>query len=170
MISINVSPQQFRQPRFVSQVREILGDGALAQHLCFELTETTMMDHPETKLEGLKELKELGLRLSIDDFGVGYSSLSYLRRFPIDELKIDKSFVDELETSEDSAAIVLAIIAMGRSLGLTLVAEGIETAGQMEFLRANRCDEAQGFLMSRPLPAGDFAAGWLSGTPVWPAP
>lgn len=161
VVSINVSPQQFRQPRFVSLVREILGDGALARHLCFELTETTMMDHPETKLDALKELKELGLRLSIDDFGVGYSSLSYLRRFPIDELKIDKSFVDELETSEDSAAIVLAIIAMGRSLGLKLVAEGIETTGQMEFLRVNRCDEAQGFLMSRPLPAGDFAEQWL---------
>ncbi len=162
-VSINVSPQQFRQQDFIWTVRHLLERNRLARHLCFELTETSMMDHPETKLEGLKELKAMGLRLSIDDFGVGYSSLSYLRRFPIDELKIDKSFIDEVETDEDSAAIVVAIIAMAKSLGLTVVAEGVETRGQLDFLRARKCEECQGFLFSKPLPAGEFARTWLHG-------
>ena len=162
--SINVSPQQFRQPGFISAVRRILGKSGLARHLCFELTETTMMDHPEAKLDDLKELKDLGLRLSIDDFGVGYSSLSYLRRLPIDELKIDKSFIDEVETSADSAAIVVAIIAMAKSLGLTVVAEGVETRAQLAFLRERNCDACQGYLFSKPLPADEFARVWLGDT------
>ena len=160
-VSINVAPQQFRQPHFIASVRRLLESAGVARHLCFELTETTMMDHPETKLEGLHELKQMGLRLSIDDFGVGYSSLSYLRRFPLDELKIDKSFIDEVESSEDSAAIVVAIIAMARSLGLAVVAEGVETRGQLEFLAARNCGECQGYLFSKPVSAQEFERTWL---------
>jgi diguanylate cyclase (GGDEF)-like protein len=166
MLSINVSARQFAQADFIENVTEVMGDRAMAGRLCFELTETSMMEKPESKLEGLNELRNLGLSLSIDDFGVGYSSFSYLRRMPIDELKIDKSFIDEVETSEDSAAIVVAIIAMAKSLGLATVAEGVETEGQARFLRANGCGDCQGYFFARPMPAADFEEKWLRTAPA----
>ncbi|MDB5804564.1 MAG: gmr 3 [Betaproteobacteria bacterium] len=164
MLSINVSARQFAQADFIENVRRVMAGGGMAGHLCFELTETSMMEKPESKIEGLKELKNLGLSLSIDDFGVGYSSFSYLRRMPIDELKIDKSFVDEIESSEDSAAIVIAIIAMAKSLGLATVAEGVETEGQARFLRENGCGDCQGYFFARPMPAIEFEEQWLRKT------
>jgi len=103
--------------------------------------------------------------LAVDDFGTGYSSLSYLRKFPIDALKIDQSFVREITTEPDEATIVTAIISMGRSLKLRVVAEGVETAEELAFLRANRCDEAQGYYFSRPIPPGQFAALLEAGIP-----
>ena len=162
-LSFNASAQQFAQPQFIQTVHRIIGRSALARHLCMELTETSMMANPQASLQALRELKEMGLKLSIDDFGTGYSSLSYLQRFPIDELKIDKSFVDGVLDDVDSAAIVVAIIAMAKSLGLSLVAEGVETAEQLAFLRDRGCDQCQGYLFSKPVPADEFARLWLKG-------
>ena len=125
-----------------------------------------MMANPQASLATLRELKEMGLSLSVDDFGTGYSSLSYLQRFPIDELKIDKSFIDGVVGDIDSAAIVVAIIAMAKSLGLSLVAEGVETAEQLAFLRDKGCDQCQGYLVSKPVPADEFARVWLREAPA----
>jgi EAL domain-containing protein (putative c-di-GMP-specific phosphodiesterase class I) len=120
-----------------------------------ELTESVMHDAPQ--LVGmLAELKRIGLHIAIDDFGTGYSSLSSLKRFPLDRLKIDRSFVEHIASDPDDAAIVRTIIALGRNLGLKVVAEGVETAEQMHFLRAHACDEAQGYYFSRPVPTQQF--------------
>ena len=165
-LSFNASAQQFGQPQFIQTVRGIVGRTGLARHLCMELTETSMMANPQASLATLRELKEMGLSLSVDDFGTGYSSLSYLQRFPIDELKIDKSFIDGVVGDIDSAAIVVAIIAMAKSLGLSLVAEGVETAEQLAFLRDKGCDQCQGYLVSKPVPADEFARVWLREAPA----
>ena len=116
------------------------------------------MSHADRVSARLGELREIGVQLSIDDFGTGYSSLAYLRTLPIDELKIDRCFLNDVETDQDSAAIVRAIIALAHSLDLTVVAEGIETVGQLSFLRAHACQSGQGFLFSRPVPAKQFEA------------
>jgi EAL domain-containing protein (putative c-di-GMP-specific phosphodiesterase class I) len=139
-------------------------EAALAEHevvaadLCLELTESAVMTQAMEGVRTLERLREIGVALSIDDFGTGYSSLSRLKRFPIDEIKIDRSFVTEVESDKDNAAIVTAVLAMGHGLGLRVVAEGVETPGQLAFLEQCGCDECQGFLFSRPLPAADFAA------------
>ncbi len=125
-------------------------------YLELELTEGTTMENAEATIRTLHELKEMGVHLSIDDFGTGYSSLSYLKRFPLDTLKIDRSFVQDITTSPDSAAITLAIIAMAHSLGLKVIAEGVETEEQLAFLRSHGCDEMQGYLFSRPIPIDAF--------------
>jgi EAL domain-containing protein (putative c-di-GMP-specific phosphodiesterase class I) len=124
--------------------------------LQLELTEGIMMDDKEATIRALSHLKDLGVRLSIDDFGTGYSSLSYLSRFPLDELKIDRSFVIDLNKSENDASLVIAIIAMARSLRLQLVAEGVETYEQYHFLRNHGASVIQGYLFSRPVPLAEL--------------
>jgi EAL domain-containing protein (putative c-di-GMP-specific phosphodiesterase class I) len=128
-----------------------------------ELTESVLMKNASSTALILKSLKEKGVRLAVDDFGTGYSSLSYLRRFPIDALKIDQSFVHQIANSSEEPTIVAAIIGMGRSLKLRVVAEGVETEEQLAFLQRNCCDEAQGYLFSRPVPAQQFATFLLQG-------
>ncbi|MEP4485452.1 MAG: EAL domain-containing protein [Halioglobus sp.] len=151
-VSVNVSALQFNA-RFIAQVKAVLDEYQLSpDSLELELTEGIMIDDNESILAALHALKELGVRLSIDDFGTGYSSLSYLSKFPLDELKIDRSFVIELEKSESDAALVTAIIAMGKSLKLEIVAEGVETHAQYEFLTSRGATLIQGYLFSKPLP------------------
>ena len=116
------------------------------------------MQSPEASVRTLYDLKKLGIRISLDDFGTGHSSLSYLKRFPLDTLKVDRAFINDVCLDEENAAIVRAIIGLGHNLGLKLVAEGVETAGQLQFLRTEGCDLIQGFLMSRAIPAAAFAA------------
>jgi len=129
-----------------------------------------LMQNVETTMVALNRLKALGTRLAIDDFGTGYSSLSYLRRFPIDVLKIDQSFIRGLCNDSNDAALVSAIISLGKSLGLNVIAEGIETAEQLAFLKAHDCEEGQGYFFSKALPADDFAH-WLASAapPPWTA-
>jgi diguanylate cyclase (GGDEF)-like protein len=161
-IAINVSSYQFRHGRFAETVAQTLIDtGAEAQDFGLELTEGVIMDNVKNNVETLRQLKEIGLKLSIDDFGTGYSSLSYLNKFPLDELKIDRSFIQEIRGPQDRSAIITAIIAMAHSLGLRVVAEGVETASQLAFLEAQGCDEFQGYLKSKPLPAHEFAERFL---------
>jgi EAL domain-containing protein (putative c-di-GMP-specific phosphodiesterase class I) len=156
-LSINFSARQFQQPTFIENVTEILQETKLdPAWLEFELTEGSVMKDPETAIEKLHELRRMGIRIAIDDFGTGYSSLSYLKRFPIDSLKIDQSFVADLCTDEDDAAIVAAIITLGHALGLTVVAEGVETSEQLERLAALGCDVLQGFLFSKSLSTEEF--------------
>ena len=158
VVSVNLSPRQFRQRDLLSTMVEIMEESRLeARFLELEITETTVMHQAEEVAGMLARLAEVGVRLSIDDFGTGYSSLSYLKRFPVHKLKIDQSFVREITTDGDDAAIVGAIVAMARSLKLLVIAEGVETAQQLEFLRGLGCDEYQGFLFSKPIPATDFA-------------
>ncbi len=159
VVSVNVSPRQFREGNMVQTVAEALEHSGLpARYLQLELTESMVMHDAEKFVSMLREIKKLGVQLAIDDFGTGYSSLSYLKRFPVDHLKIDRSFVKDLVTDPDDAAIVQAIIALGHKLGLRMVAEGVETEEQREFLLRSRCDEMQGFLFCKPLPVADFAA------------
>ena len=158
-VSVNVSSHQFRQRVLARDVQAALsGSGIAARLLCLELTESTIMEHAQDNVRTLMALKDSGVSLSIDDFGTGYSSLSYLKRFPIDEIKIDRSFVSGVERDKDNAAIVTAVIAMAHSLGLRVVAEGVETPLELAYLLQQGCDECQGFLYSRPLPAADFGA------------
>jgi EAL domain-containing protein (putative c-di-GMP-specific phosphodiesterase class I) len=126
--------------------------------LSLELTESAIMDGGPENIVVLNELREIGVGLSIDDFGTGYSSLSHLKRFPLDEIKIDRTFLADITSDRDNAGIAIAIIGMGHSLGLRVVAEGVETAEQLAFVRAQNCDEAQGFLFGRPMPAEEFGA------------
>jgi EAL domain-containing protein (putative c-di-GMP-specific phosphodiesterase class I) len=162
-IAVNVSSHQFRQRRLPETVADALkATGARVEDISLELTEGVIMGNAQANVEALRQLKEMGLKLSIDDFGTGYSSLSYLNRFPLDELKIDRSFVIEIRSPDDRAAIIAAIIAMAHSLGLTVVAEGVETEIQRADLQAQSCDEFQGFLVSKPVPADDFAAKFLA--------
>ncbi|HTF88959.1 MAG TPA: GGDEF domain-containing response regulator [Planctomycetota bacterium] len=158
-MAVNISPVQFRQRDLYESVMRILRATELDPHwLEFELTEGLLMQDAESAVSLLQRFKALGLHLSIDDFGTGYSSLSYLKRFPIDALKIDQSFVREMATSTDDAALVTAIILMGRSLKLRVVAEGVETRSQLGLLRILQCDEIQGYLISRPVAADEMAA------------
>ncbi|MEE4379526.1 MAG: EAL domain-containing protein [Candidatus Competibacteraceae bacterium] len=157
-LTVNVSSRQFRGNQLVHAVVQALQkSGLAADFLELEITETLLMtDLPETT-NALQELHALGVRLSVDDFGTGYSSLSYLRRFPVDTLKIDKSFIGDVGDDPDDAALVEAIIAMGRSLNLDVAAEGVETREQLEFLRVRACDLAQGYYFGRPMPPERFA-------------
>jgi diguanylate cyclase (GGDEF)-like protein/PAS domain S-box-containing protein len=155
-VSTNVSAYQFNDSDLPLTIAEALRSADLeARHLCVELTESVMMENAEETIRTIQEIKKLGLKISMDDFGTGYSSLSYLRRLPIDTLKIDKSFVRQMPHDGQDAAIAMLIIGMARNLQLSVVAEGVETEEQMEFLRVRDCDMAQGYLISRPLPAAD---------------
>ena len=161
---MNVSPVQFREEGLLDSVVEALQRSQLPrEHLVIEITEGAIMQDPRRAAFVLEALKDLGLRVSIDDFGTGYSSLASLKRFPVDELKIDGSFVKGVPNDGDDAAIVTAIVVMAHSLGLKVVAEGVETHAQLEFLDELGCDEIQGFLASPAIPADDwpgFLRGW----------
>jgi EAL domain-containing protein (putative c-di-GMP-specific phosphodiesterase class I) len=159
-VAVNVSTRQFRQESLVKTVARILVESGLnPEHLELELTESMVMYNADAAIAILHELKSLGVRLSVDDFGTGYSSLSYLRRLPIDCLKIDQSFVthigDRIDT--DDGLLAQAIISLGHSLKLRVIAEGVETEAQVRFLKMHACDEAQGFYYSEPLSAHDYA-------------
>ncbi len=157
-VSVNLSVKQLRQGNFVSLVRQVLEDTGLpATMLELELTESQLLDDIDNAISISEQLRALGVKLAIDDFGTGFSSLSYLKRFPVDYVKIDRSFISELEHSSQDAAITRAIIAMVHSLERKVVAEGVETQAQMDFLKANHCDEIQGYLLSPPVPALQFA-------------
>jgi EAL domain-containing protein (putative c-di-GMP-specific phosphodiesterase class I) len=152
-VSVNVSGRQFQHQNPAALVTRVLGETGLAPaHLELEITESTLMKDSDGALATLRALKETGVHLAIDDFGTGYSSLSYLRSFPIDALKVDRSFVRELTTRADDAAIVSAIIAMAHSLKLKVIAEGVEHEQHLEWLYAAKCDEVQGYHISRPVP------------------
>jgi diguanylate cyclase (GGDEF)-like protein len=156
-ISVNISSRQFRSESLVETIRDALESSGLApESLELELTESLLVESAENAVTIMQRLKALGVTLSIDDFGTGYSSLNYLKRFPIDCLKIDSSFVHDLHTSAKDAAIVEAISALAKSLGIGLVAEGVEETRQADFLRARYCTELQGFLFSRPLAAEEI--------------
>ena len=160
-LAVNLSPRQFRQDRLTEIVAEILADtGITPRQLELEVTESLLMDNTELSISTLSGLREMGVKVAVDDFGTGYSSLNYLRRFPIDILKIDKSFVCELTSNVDDAAIAAAIIALAHSLRLTVIAEGVETEAQLNHLRRQGCDQAQGFFISRPLPA-EACLDWM---------
>jgi diguanylate cyclase (GGDEF)-like protein/PAS domain S-box-containing protein len=151
-IAVNLSARQFAQHDLVEMVRSALADVDLhPSYLELEITETTAMQNAEVTVDVLRALREIGVGISIDDFGMGYSSLNYLKRFPITAVKIDRAFVRDLATDEGDAAIVSAVIGMARSLRLRVIAEGVETAEQFAFLRGKNCDEAQGFYFSRPV-------------------
>jgi diguanylate cyclase (GGDEF)-like protein/PAS domain S-box-containing protein len=157
-VAVNLSPVQFRQRTLATTVALALAASGLAPHrLELEITESVLLLDNEANLATLRQLQALGTRISLDDFGTGYSSLSYLRSFPFDKIKIDRSFVADLEQSSDCTAIVRAVTTLGKSLGMTTVAEGVETPLQLERLRAEGCREAQGYLFSRPLPAREIA-------------
>lgn len=156
-LSVNFSARQFQQQTFIADVAHILKETNLdPRWLELELTESSIMKDPETAIEKLHELKLMGIRVAVDDFGTGYSSLNYLKRFPIDTLKIDKSFVSDVCRDPHDTAIVRAIINLGHALDLTVVAEGVETKEQLQYLSALECDVLQGFLFSKALPATAF--------------
>jgi diguanylate cyclase (GGDEF)-like protein len=156
-ISVNVSSQQFGRSNLPEVVESALESSGLpASHLVLELTESMLMQNPERTSKLLERIKRMGVTISIDDFGTGYSSLAYLKRFSLDELKIDRSFVQGVPEDADDGAIVTAILAMAHSLGLKVVAEGVETVDQLAFLAANGCDEYQGYLFSKPVPAAEW--------------
>jgi EAL domain-containing protein (putative c-di-GMP-specific phosphodiesterase class I)/CheY-like chemotaxis protein len=155
-VSINISPRQLQQKRFAEAIKNILVESEVeASYIKFEIAETTLMRNPDEVATTLMSLSQLGIVLSIDEFGRGYSSLGYLKRFPLSELKIDRSFIEEVETNSDSAAIVIAAIELAHKFGLKVGAEGIETAVQLLFLRSHGCDEMQGYYFSKPLSISD---------------
>ncbi len=163
-VSVNVSPIQFRHPRFVAGVEATLAEtGIEPARLTLEITEGMLIDDLSDTAQKLRELKALGLRLSIDDFGTGYSSLYYLKHLPLDELKIDRAYVQDITEDRNDAAIVETILAMARHLGLEVVAEGVETDEQARFLRDNGCHRYQGYLYARPRPAADCFASLEDG-------
>jgi EAL domain-containing protein (putative c-di-GMP-specific phosphodiesterase class I) len=159
-VSVNLSARQFWGGGLARMVAAALTEtGSNPLHLELELTESMVMHDAETVIATLKELKALGVQLSVDDFGTGYSSLSYLKRLPVDALKIDGAFVRDIDAGGDSDSGILAkaIISLGHSLRLKVVAEGAETGEQVEFLKTQLCDEVQGYYFGRPMPAEEFA-------------
>jgi diguanylate cyclase (GGDEF)-like protein/PAS domain S-box-containing protein len=158
-LAVNVSPRQFHQAAFVSQVLAALaGSGADARHLKLELTEGLLLQDVEDTIAKMAQLKGYGVGFSLDDFGTGYSSLSYLKRLPLDQLKIDQGFVRDVLTDPNDATIARTIVALGTSLGLHVIAEGVETEAQREFLARSDCHAWQGYLLSRPVPVAEFEA------------
>jgi diguanylate cyclase (GGDEF)-like protein len=156
-VAVNVSPAQFKSDRLVETIISALASSGLsAKRLEVEITEGVLLQESEKTLQTLHRLRELGVRVSMDDFGTGYSSLSYLRSFPFDKIKIDRSFVKDLSSKPDGDAIIRAIAGLGKSLGMTTVAEGVETPEQMQRIRDEGCTDVQGYLISRPIPADDL--------------
>jgi EAL domain-containing protein (putative c-di-GMP-specific phosphodiesterase class I) len=156
-LAVNVSAKQFRKTDFVEQVQSVLLEtGAKPSHLKLELTESTVLENVEDTIAKMRELKLLGISFSMDDFGTGYSSLQYLKRLPLDQIKIDQSFVRDITTDPNDAAIVQTIIAMTEAMGLNVIAEGVETAEQQEFLDLRGCHAFQGYLFGKPVPLEQF--------------
>ena len=156
-VAVNLSGFQLERKDFVERVRAILKETGVPGNLLeFEITETVIMQNPEFAVNILNQLRDMDIHISIDDFGTGYSSLAHLKRFSVNTLKIDKSFVNEVDLNDTDAAIASAIIAMGKSLNLSVIAEGVETEGQREFLKKEDCNEMQGYLFSKPLPAEEI--------------
>ena len=157
-IAINLSPVQFKSSNLIPTIVSALANSGVApSRLELEITEGVLLQSSETTLKTLHQLRALGLRISMDDFGTGYSSLSYLRSFPFDKIKIDRSFVADLDKNTDCASIVHAVTFLGASLGMSTTAEGVETAEEFERLRADGCTEVQGYLFSPPQPATEVA-------------
>ena len=157
-IAVNLSPVQFKCRTLVDQVVAALDEAGLApERLELEITESLLLADTDSVLEVLHRLRGLGVRISLDDFGTGYSSLRYLRSFPFDKIKIDRSFTSEVGSRKDALAIIQAVVSLGHSLGMSTTAEGVETEEQLEAVRAQGCDEVQGFLFSPPLPASGVA-------------
>ena len=160
-MSVNLSGVQLRQPDLVEQIEQTLHEAGLqGRHLALELTEGIAMENPDAVTTLFMRLRAMGVRISIDDFGTGYSSLAYLRQFPVDTLKIDRSFIQGVERDSDREAIVASTMAMAQRLGLHVIAEGVETSEQVSILRSLQCDCAQGYLFAEPLPS-DAAADLL---------
>jgi diguanylate cyclase (GGDEF)-like protein/PAS domain S-box-containing protein len=158
-VSVNLSARQFTDDRLVAEVSDALTTAGLPSRLLeLEITESAMMEHPDRAAEKLAELRSLGVRCSVDDFGTGFSSLARLKKFPLASVKIDRSFIGDLPDDADDAAITTAVIAMAHSLRLAVVAEGVETAAQVRFLRERNCDEVHGYFFAKPLPAGEVPA------------
>jgi EAL domain-containing protein (putative c-di-GMP-specific phosphodiesterase class I) len=165
-MAVNVSAMEFRDDDFLDALFAILKETGLdPRNLELELTESVLMKRAESAASVLKTLRESGVQVAVDDFGTGYSSLSYLRKFPIDALKIDQSFVRQITTAPDDTTIVTAVIGMGRSLKLRVVAEGVETQAELEFLQTHQCDQAQGYLFSKPVLPQQFANLLKTGIP-----
>jgi len=157
-MAVNLSVRQFADENLLNDIADALESSGMKPELLeLELTESMVMQNVERAGKLLSAIKQLGVRLAIDDFGVGYSSLTHLKRFPIDTLKVDRSFIRELPQNPEDKAITEAIIAMGKSLNLTVVAEGVETLEQETFLRDHACDEPQGYYFSRPITSDQFA-------------
>ena len=156
-VSVNVSPIQLAKPDFVATVQSVLTATGLEPHrLVLECTETIFIEDSEKMLSTLHSLKQIGVQIALDDFGTGYSSLSYLRSFPFDIVKIDRSFISDLDASTSSSVIVQAVILIAGSLGIKTVAEGVETEPQLQLLKLLGCNDVQGYLLGKPAPAGDI--------------
>ena len=161
-VAVNLSARQFNDPRLIALLRRVLSDSGLPPGLlALEITETTAMHQTDVAVSTLKKLKELGVSLVIDDFGTGYSSLAYLRRFPVDGLKIDRSFVADVPGDRNAETLVGGIIGLAHALGLKVVAEGVETQAQKDFLAALDCDLVQGYLIGRPVDADQATEGYV---------
>ncbi len=165
-MAVNISAMQLRDENFLEGIFAILQDTGLdPRFLELELTESVLMRHAESAPSILRTLRAKGVQIAVDDFGTGYSSLSYLKKFPMDAIKIDQSFVRQIATVPDETIIVAAVIAMGRSLKLRVIAEGVETPEQLAFLQAHQCDEAQGYYFGKAVLPQQFAklleTGWL---------
>jgi EAL domain-containing protein (putative c-di-GMP-specific phosphodiesterase class I) len=157
-VAVNLSPVQFRNRGLVTMVTQALAAARVAPNrLELEITEAVLLQDDETILTMLHQLRALGVRIAMDDFGTGYSSLSYLRSFPFDKIKIDRSFIKDIERNRDSAVIIKAIASLGQSLGIQTTAEGVETEEQLEIVRRAGCTEMQGYLVSKPRPAAEAA-------------
>jgi EAL domain-containing protein (putative c-di-GMP-specific phosphodiesterase class I) len=168
-VAVNLSARQLRDERLVDRVAQALADtGMDPDGLELEITESVVMQQPEASLGLLRRVRALGVRLSMDDFGTGYSSLSHLKLLPINTVKIDQSFVRDIPADENDAAIAQAIIVLARTLRLGVIAEGVETHEQLEFLRAHGCDTMQGYLFSPPLPAAELARFLEDPNRRWP--
>jgi EAL domain-containing protein (putative c-di-GMP-specific phosphodiesterase class I) len=154
---VNISAIQFQEKEFLPMLSNIIKESGIEPgYLDLELTESVVMRQPEFVIKQLEFIKEMGINLSLDDFGTGFSSLSYLRYFPLDRLKIDQSFVRRLSTDSVNEAIIEAVVALGKSLKIKTIAEGVETKQELDFLRKLECDEIQGYYFSKPLPSDDF--------------
>jgi EAL domain-containing protein (putative c-di-GMP-specific phosphodiesterase class I) len=160
-VAVNISPRSLLDGHLPALVLELLAEARLPAHLLeIEITETAIMTDPERAITVLKHLQAMGIRVSIDDFGTGYTSLAYLKELPVQTLKIDRAFIAELCTSASDEAITESVIGLGHKLGLTVLAEGIETDEVWQRLRAMSCDEGQGYLLARPLPAEELTS-WV---------
>ena len=160
-IAVNLSPRQLKDPEFLQQLTDTLAEtGVDPNWIELEITENAVMEDVERSLTLMQEITELGVQIAIDDFGTGYSSLSYIRDFPINTLKIDNTFVRDLPSCSRSVAIAKTVLSLGHGLGLKVVAEGVETVEQLDFLRSVNCDYAQGYFINKPLSGSDFQ-NWL---------